>query len=660
MLNLEVVVNTVKGIEKFGFFVLVGILFVALIMRAYVHKLDEVISKLMFKQIHLDLFSHGKAVFLCVMVGIGLMAAITLLLQKKDHFERVKRFEFMVLGVMAVLVVVSTVFSGFMSVALSGFMDRYEGMWVWLAYLTIPFLIRLFIDDFDRIKDYMFYLVVAVSLPFLIGTAQYFRYDIITQSWFRAFVFPLDKLNEFGPIQVATNGVYTTLYNQNFVGGLVALVLPLTWYLYSVLNSKTKRMIVLFAALVATVSLVGAHSTGGYIAFIMIAFAYLLRFVLLDEKWTMGSGLPHLMSVALALVLGATNTLAKLEVTTSFKLYIAVTGLSFVGVVLVFVLKKFVPAAFFKRKSAIIIIGILLIGAGLFSISTLINRGTPSNVPTNVTTAVVDPSSPRQIVDILSDGQNVTIVTDRDQVTIAVVEGAVAILNNAGVDLPLKSTEFSNSFIPEQPEYAGYKFNIFSDQQLIEVLINGFHNGLADQQQILVRVTNDSVSVAGLDAEPIEVEKAPYIGFEGNEGFATNRGYIWSRTLPLILESPIVGHGADTFTLYFPQYDINKFKIQPNLFFVIDKPHNGFLQMAFSFGIIFLVSYLILVGTILKYLLDKLTNEKDTLALMLIIILISFNIIALINDSVVEVNPYLWIVMGLSMLYMRLEPKHKK
>ncbi|MGL4789836.1 MAG: hypothetical protein ACRCW1_00385, partial [Anaerotignaceae bacterium] len=36
-------------------------------------------------------------------------------------------------------------------------------------------------------------------------------------------------------------------------------------------------------------------------------------------------------------------------------------------------------------------------------------------------------------------------------------------------------------------------------------------------------------------------------GFEGNESFGTNRGYIWSRTIPILKETILIGKGAGTY-----------------------------------------------------------------------------------------------------------------
>ncbi len=50
-----------------------------------------------------------------------------------------------------------------------------------------------------------------------------------------------------------------------------------------------------------------------------------------------------------------------------------------------------------------------------------------------------------------------------------------------------------------------------------------------------------------------KIEDVDAIGFVGNEQFASGRGYIWSRSLPLLKDTILLGHGPDTFPMYFPQ-----------------------------------------------------------------------------------------------------------
>ncbi len=92
--------------------------------------------------------------------------------------------------------------------------------------------------------------------------------------------------------------------------------------------------------------------------------------------------------------------------------------------------------------------------------------------------------------------------------------------------------------------------------------------------------------------------------WDGLETLGSNRGYIWSRTLPLSKQSLFVGTGPDTFALEFPQTDyVNKENLYQSRSIVVDKAHNGYLAMALEMGwaaVVFFIGmnvYLVLEGS---------------------------------------------------------------
>ena len=72
------------------------------------------------------------------------------------------------------------------------------------------------------------------------------------------------------------------------------------------------------------------------------------------------------------------------------------------------------------------------------------------------------------------------------------------------------------------------------------------------------------------------------------------RLYIWEKSLEIVKENPIIGVGILGFKKYFvsPHEDPNSF--------VIDHPHNSYLYMATSFGIIGLICFIWLVYVFIK------------------------------------------------------------
>jgi len=152
----------------------------------------------------------------------------------------------------------------------------------------------------------------------------------------------------------------------------------------------------------------------------------------------------------------------------------------------------------------------------------------------------------------------------------------------------------------------------------------------------------------------VELNKVPYIGFKGNEKFGSGRGYIWSRTLPLILAKPITGYGADNFSAVFPQDDyLGKYYAYNTDNMVVDKAHNLFLQTAVSNGIFGLIG---LLGLMFLFIIKsfkrlksngfKYTNVYES---ALITAMIGYFIAGLFNDSTVHVSPTFWVLFALTL-----------
>lgn len=129
----------------------------------------------------------------------------------------------------------------------------------------------------------------------------------------------------------------------------------------------------------------------------------------------------------------------------------------------------------------------------------------------------------------------------------------------------------------------------------------------------------------------------------------TGRGYIWRKTLPLLKNTIIFGHGAGTFGLYFKQFDYaGLLNSQGNVDLIVDRPHSMYIQMAFSQGILCMTAYAVMVITvIITFIKDN--KCKNINKLPVIIAVISFCIMELITDSSVTVNPIFWAVLGLIM-----------
>jgi O-antigen ligase len=161
------------------------------------------------------------------------------------------------------------------------------------------------------------------------------------------------------------------------------------------------------------------------------------------------------------------------------------------------------------------------------------------------------------------------------------------------------------------------------------------------------------ILMAGMHNNLYPLKKVESIGFKGYERLGSSRAYIWSRTLPLLKDTIFIGHGPDTYAMYFPQDDvIGKLKFFSNPEIIVDKPHNLYLQIAINTGIISLLALLYLWGnyifsSFVLYNNSDLSSWQNRLGIALLGAVSAYLVAGFFNDSVISVAPVFWIILGL-------------
>lgn len=146
------------------------------------------------------------------------------------------------------------------------------------------------------------------------------------------------------------------------------------------------------------------------------------------------------------------------------------------------------------------------------------------------------------------------------------------------------------------------------------------------------------------------IKKAPSIGFENKERLGSARGYIWSRSIPLILNKPLIGYGPDTFAVAFPQNDyVGKYKAYNTNNMIVDKAHNMLINISINSGLITLTAYLsIFLVFVIRYIRNiELVNKIGHTTTAILICLISYHTASMFNDSTVMISPLYWSLLGI-------------
>jgi hypothetical protein len=144
---------------------------------------------------------------------------------------------------------------------------------------------------------------------------------------------------------------------------------------------------------------------------------------------------------------------------------------------------------------------------------------------------------------------------------------------------------------------------------------------------------------------------APSVLFKGHESFASGRGYIWSRTIPLLKNYILLGSGPDTFTFVYPQQDYMNMIRYGFGGQIMTKPHSMYLQMAVQTGVLSLIAFLVFYGmyfasSIFLYIRGRFTSYYAKLGLAIFIGTFCYMVTGITNDSNINTAPVFWTLMG--------------
>jgi len=141
---------------------------------------------------------------------------------------------------------------------------------------------------------------------------------------------------------------------------------------------------------------------------------------------------------------------------------------------------------------------------------------------------------------------------------------------------------------------------------------------------------------------------------ESFDHFASNRGFIWSSSIPLLKDHILLGTGADCFAFEYPNLDYVSF-IKYNFYGqVMTKPHSLYLQIGIQTGILslaaFVIFYLIYWITSIKiYLRCPLDTLSKQMGAAVLVSTTGYMITGITNDSSITVAPIFWVLTGIGM-----------
>lgn len=583
--------NNANYSKKFGYYIPIILIIVLIPLITYGKIVELSIEEANFWRggtTHVDFFNYYKSITLIIVTLCALGAYGGLFLNNKLPIQKEAKY-YIPISIYIIMAILSTVFSRNINVALFGFIEMYQGVFVLICYMILTFILINYTRDERDIKVIIFSMVALVLIEGLLGIGQYFGYDFFKTALGQWLISPKILKGTEIKFTFGKYAIYGTMYNTNFVGSFGALVLPITIALFLAYKDWKKSIIFGLVSLIAFATWLGSNSRAGYLG----------------------------ISIASIIALIIFRNIIKKEYK---KLIFLFSG--FIFVTLLF---------------------------NIVSDGRVLNQFSRLN-PVNEVKRIEDAKEYASVkFEEVSVKENSFKIKTNSETLIGILDNSSLnfkdeLGNKLGV---LIDKEGNIRFIDSK--YDGYIFNISQNSfSIIKANVYGRNWDLfvTEDQYIKVLSFNNKLT------EPIEAQRLSLL--DGKETFASNRGYIWSRTIPMLKDTMLIGYGPDNYPMAFPQEDyVGRFNTGSGLTdIVVDKPHNMYLQTAVNTGVISLFMLIAIWGI---YIIDSFNIYKDGniesfveyIGAATFISINAYLIAGIFNDSVVSIAPLFWMIFGM-------------
>ena len=549
-----------------------------------------------------DMFSYYKSIFIilgsCILLSCLCEYAFSKRLRSIYNWKKLLTSP-LCIGVFVFLltIIASCLFTKYWYTAIHGISERYESVFILLSYLVIFASAFLFTRSEFQCRLLIYGLMFSCLIIGLIGSFQFFGMDFFMTETANKLVIGFNSTMRLVSPFTRRGQTYSTLYNPNSVGVYAALMLPLT-VMGAICYTRGIIMRVWFMAcgIVTLISAIGTNSAGGFAGIAVSAVVLLIVFICLTYKNNKRAG----KKMLIRLMAG------------------------FAGITVI----------------------IFLIGpirTRLYSVSQKLLNWEQTD-------------SPNLFWDLKITGGTVEVVTKNGSIFLSrplpesdIIEASIT----GGSVLTPDSTEedAENNYILNSYKVPGFK------EFIVEEAEGVFAFEMNNISFVFAYDADNKIMPLSHLMEPIDLSKpVNAFGFEGMELWGTGRGYIWSRTLPLLKQRWLAGSGPDSYILEFPQDDIiGKVRYLGDPYMIVDKAHNLFLQTGVNTGVISMLALLFIfawyiIANFSSVLKGSADNEEKWMFGMRIAILAGvcgYAAASMATDSTVSVSPIFWMVLGI-------------
>lgn len=574
----------------------------------------------------IDSFEYTKGVMVILVGGVSavLLACIQYSrMSKKQKFLEAADKRLLVLwGVYAVMVIISSVTSNYSELAYhGGGYSQWQTMWVLLGYAVLFLYAYLLIDSENKVRVLFLGLLISTTLMALIGVLQKLGCNPLTWDCFQGFITQYSKIDAIS-FKEGYSEVVMTFNNPNYTGTYVALMLPVTLSFIGATLSDNKKISITckvvgaIAAAGLLCALSGSGSSAGMLAIVaslgMVGVFYFVCFLGQRHK-------------------------ARMEEKNTEESH-----------------------ATDKKKVFAIVAGILVVfavgGVGL-SQTTI--------VKTTVDKILKGDKDTRNFVNIVNEDNTLRVeLRNKDMFRLT-----PSLDQNQ--NLSITAADAGEKEIPVQYDRENGYF-VLADERFSMVSIVPKRYSVNDNiyPAFDFQDTPNDIKWTFMYVDGVWQYYTPYgkfmqlheverFGFDKYENIANRRGYIWSRTIPLMKQYWFKGIGPNAFIIAFPNDDFVGSKRVGGNTTLVDKPHNAFLQIFIQTGGVSAVAYaglwiLYMCGSVRLFWrrLPKTTTEWLDFGLMTG--MLAYAITGLTNDTIIGVQTIYWILLGVGFALTRV------
>lgn len=488
--------------------------------------------------------------------------------------------------------------------AVFGGYEQFEGLFVLIGYVLCFAFVYVYATRESWVNMLLYALLIGSLLVSLTGALQYIGKDYMTEKkMIPLLTMFLKNVPERFRISLnfGTGVSYATLYNPNYVGSYVALVLPVTAVLIFFAKNIGFRIVAAASVFLQLVMLWGAQSMAGVIGVAGMSVVIVVFWFsdIRKNKWFLLSGLLVLVGVATYILLNEN------------------------------LINRFTDTEISNYD---------------YTIESMITKGDSIEIALDNGGKVIVKTKAEDSFDdfelVGADGTRMPIVKN-DKMTIENELYKDLIFENILIGSGKETAEESGQ------SYHGLRISTSKGKSWDFLKMEGmiyYVNGYNKLDQLR------------------NVDK---FGFEHNYDLATNRGYIWSRTLPLMKDTVFLGKGADNFTYAFPNDDyVGKVNCGYGPM-VVTKPHNMYMQIWVQDGMPACLAFILLyfgfaVCTFRRCFVKGKLSYMQKLQIAILCGTTGYMIAGLANDSTICVAPIFWILLGLGYAVNTLNVSSKR